>query len=253
MIFWGLVLSTITVFFLDPQNINLSLIFKIFKSATNQWFVIIYCILYMLIPFLNKLIKNINQKEYKVLLLIGLFFFYFWPSFYTKVTVNDGGYGIVNFIYLYFIGAYIRKYCKNSNTISKSLVLYLGCALVVALISFKADRAWDYCFIFNLLGSIALFRLFKSIKISYNIVINKLAKYTFSVYLIDTNEFFGKFLYRNLFHSNQYWNSNKMFINLIISVFGIYIICLILEILRRLILKKYFDWVVNKFRFEIKV
>lgn len=37
MIFWGLVLSTITVFFLDPQNINLSLIFKIFKSATNQW------------------------------------------------------------------------------------------------------------------------------------------------------------------------------------------------------------------------
>lgn len=118
MIFWGLLLSLLTVFVLRPENIiNKQVIKDIVESATNQWFVIIYCILYLLIPFLNKIINNISQDSYKALLVIGLIFFYIWPSFYTKITVSDGGYGIINFVYLYFIGAYIKKYRKKDKHI----------------------------------------------------------------------------------------------------------------------------------------
>lgn len=252
MFFWGLLLTLVTVFILRPQNISTKLIVGIIESATNQWFVIIYCILYLSIPFLNKVIGNINQISYKILLIIGIFFFYFWPSFYTTVTVKDHGYGIVNFVFLYFIGAYIRKYHEKNKQIVKPLISYLVCAVIVSIISLKISRAWDYCFIFNLFGSVALFEVFRSINIKYNKIINKLATYTFAVYLIDANGAFNIFLYRTLFHSNKYWNSNNMFFNLIITTIGIYVICIILESLRILLLGKLFKWFSNKVKYVIE-
>lgn len=252
MIFWGLLLSLLTVLILRPQSINMRTIKGIIESATNQWFVIIYCILYLLIPFLNKIINNISQNSYKTLLVIGLIFFYFWPSFYTKITVSDAGYGIVNFVYLYFIGAYIRKYHENDKHVLSPLIIYLGCALVTAWASLKIGRAWDYNFIFNLIGSVALFEVFRSINIKHSKVINKLATYTFAVYLIDVNGFFNIYLYQTLFHSNNYWNSNDMFLNLIITTIGIYVICIILESLRVLLFGKLFKWLSDKVKLVVE-
>lgn len=252
MIFWGLVLSLLTVTILLPQQIGIGGVENIIKSATNQWFVVIYCALYLLIPFLNKIINNINQNSYKCLLVIGLFFFYFWPSFYTGVTIRDGGYDIINFVYLYFVGAYIRKYHEKDKQIVNSLIVYFICGLIVTLVSLKSDRAWSYCFILNLIGSIALFNVFRSLKVKQNKVINRFATYTFAVYLIDVNGFFNIFLYRTLFHSEYFWNSNGMILNLIVSVIGIYLICVVLETLRRLVFGRLFDWIVSKVKLEIK-
>lgn len=91
MIFWGITLSGITVLFIYPQKFNFTLLKSILKSTTDQWFVVIYCILYLLIPYLNKLVNNISKKKLELLIAIGIFFFYFWPSFYTKTPVVDGG------------------------------------------------------------------------------------------------------------------------------------------------------------------
>lgn len=252
MIFWGLLLSLSTVLVLRPEGINMQIIKDIIESATNQWFVIIYCILYLLIPFLNKIINNISQNSYKTLLVIGLVFFYLWPSFYTKITVSDAGYGIINFVYLYFIGAYIRRYHENNKHILLPLIIYIGCALIITLASLKIGRAWDYNFIFNLIGSVALFEVFRSININHSKVINKLATYTFAVYLIDVNSFFNIYLYRTLFHSNNYWNSNGMFLNLIITIIGIYVICIILESLRVLLFGKLFKWLSDKVKLVVE-
>ena len=62
MVFWGMVLSTLTVLVIATQNIDSEVVKSVIKSATNQWFVIIYCILYLLIPFLNKLINKVQYK-----------------------------------------------------------------------------------------------------------------------------------------------------------------------------------------------
>lgn len=252
MIFWGLLLSLLTVFILRPENINTQTINDIIKSATNQWFVVIYCILYLLIPFLNRIINNISQNSFKTLLVIGLIFFYLWPSFYTKITVSDAGYGIINFVYLYFIGAYIKKHHENDKHVWYPLIIYIACALITTLASLKIGRAWDYNFIFNLIGSVALFELFRSINIKHSKIINKLATYTFAVYLIDVNNFFNIYLYRTLFHSNNYWNNNGMFLNLIITTIGIYIICIILESLRVLLFGKLFKWLSNKVKLVVE-
>lgn len=252
MIFWGLLLSFVTVLWLVPQTIDLKLMIGIVETSLSQWFVVIYCILYLLIPFINKVINSINQNGFKLLLGIGLISFYIWPTVFTTTTVNDAGYGITNFINLYLVGAYIHKYHDKRNAVSRLLLIYLLVTILTTIFSFVAGRAWNYNSIFNLISSIALFSIFKSLHIKHNKIINRLARYTFSVYLIDVNGYFNKFLYRTIFHSNNYWNSSLMILNLIITILGIYIICIVLDWLRIVCLGKLFNYLSNRVTFRVE-
>lgn len=204
----------------------------------------------MLIPYINLLINTISKKEFEILLIIGIVFFYVLPTI-SKVTLVDDGYGITNFIYLYLFGAYIRKYYNNNVSIIKAIFLYLVMTFITTCLSFITTHVWSYATIFNLISSISLFEIFKSLKIDHNIVINKLAIYTFSVYLIDIN--LQHYLYRTLFHSNQYWNSPLMIVNLIISVFGIYVICIIMDWLRVVLFGKLFSYISSLVKCKIEV
>lgn len=252
MLFWGLILAAISLLWLYPRVINLRTIKEIINASFFQWFVIIYIILYLLIPFLNKVINGISKSEYQILIFINVIFFYIIGTI-SKVTISDNGYGIINFVTLYLIGAYIRKYYDAKIPFKYSIPIYLLMTMLTTCSSFITDRAWAYNTIFNLISSIAFFEIFKSIKLNYSKAINKLASYTFSVYLIDVNEFFNKFLYRVLFHSNQYWNSSLMIVNLVISVIGIYAICIIMDWLRVTLFRRGFDYISNLVKYKVEV
>ncbi len=58
-------------------------------------------------------------------------------------------------------------------------------------------------------------------------------------------------LYNELFKANEYLNSPNMLINMTYTCIGIYIICIILEFIRRIILKP-LDKGINKIKFEIE-
>lgn len=251
MIFWGLLLSVVTVFWLLPQTINFSLVKGIVEASLSQWFVVIYSILYLLIPFINKMINAIDEKSLRVILIINLIFFYVWPTLFTNIPDSSKGYGIVNFINLYLIGAYIHKYHDEKVKLNKLVALYLILTVITTVFSFVAGRAYDYNSVFTLFSSVIFFEIFKSLNIGYNKTINRLAIYTFSVYLIDVNGYFNKFLYRNLFRSNEYWNDKLMIVNLLLAVIGIYIICILLDYLRTLIFGKAFNYLSNKVKLKI--
>lgn len=252
MLFWGLVLSFVSVSWLVPQTINLKAIKDIINASIFQWFVVVYIILYLLIPYLNKLIARISRKEYQLLIIVNVIIFYI-IGVISKVVIADSGYGIINFVTLYLVGAYIRKYHDTRVPLKYSIFTYLLVVLITTCGSFIAGRAWNYNTIFNLIGSIAFFEIFKSIPMGYNKIINKLASFTFSVYLIEVNQFFNKFLYHTLFHSNHYWNSPLMIVNLVVSVIGIYAICIALDWLRVLLFGKLFNRLANLVKTEIVV
>lgn len=251
MIFWGLLLSFITVLWLSPQKINLSIMKGVIEALLSQWFVVIYGILYLLIPFINKMFNALDEKSIKAILVINFIFFYMWPTFFTDVTDKSGGYGITNFINLYLIGAYIHKYHDEKIKLNKLIVLYLLMTIITTIFSIVTGRAYQYNSIFVLLSSIAFFEIFKSLNIGYNKTINRLAVYTFSVYLIDVNGYFNKFLYRGLFHSNEYWNAKLMIGNLLIATIGIYIICILFDYLRVLIFGRAFNYLSDKIKLRI--
>lgn len=218
----------------------------------NRWFVVIYSILYLLIPYINKIINNISQKQLGILIIILLLFFSIWPTFYTNIPVRDSGYGIINFVTLYLIGAYIKLYCDEIKFFKFSIFIYLWTTVMTTIISMNSGNAFAYNSIFNIVGAIAFFEIFKSLKIKNNKLINKLATFTFSTYIIHENQFIVKELYTKLFRCDEYYQSNYFIINLIISTIGIYIICVIIEWCRRKLMEKLIDSKIDNIKLKIE-
>ena len=240
-------------YFIVTKNINLSIIEQFIKTIFDRWFVIIYIILYLLIPYINKLISNLNEEKMRRLIIINFIFFYLWITIFTNTTIKDRGYGIINFINLYLIGAYIRKYKDEYIPKYKTLLIYIICVIATVLLSICTKRsAFIYSTVFNLIGSISLFLTFKNIKMKDSRIINYLSTFTFSTYIIHENSFISKFLYRNIFKCDNYYNDSYMIFNYIYTVLGIYILCILVEIVRRFIMKK-LDKKVEKIDYELKV
>lgn len=79
-------------------------------NLNSYWFVYCYLIMYMLTPFVNKVIDTIDRVTFKkiVILLICIFGVIPYATFGLAWGYNI--YSIEQFILMYFIGAYIRKY-----------------------------------------------------------------------------------------------------------------------------------------------
>lgn len=225
----------------------------------GAWFVINYIVLYLLIPYINIIIKNINHKQFVVLLIIIILFFSIWPTFISGTTVRDGGYGITNFIMLYLMGAYIAKYNKNTRKAYIYFLVYIVMAIITYLISINVIKihvsAFAYNSIFNIIGAVSLFLTFSKIKISSNII-NKIAKHTFGIYIIHVNSFIAVPIWRDLLNSDKYYATKWFAINWIISVVITFLVCLIIDIVREKIYKYTIDKITknnNIYNYEISV
>ena len=65
-----------------------------------------YLYFFLLIPFLNVLVRNMDKSKYKALLCILLFMYTLLPSIGFKTVFSS----IIWFSVIYFIGAYIRLF-----------------------------------------------------------------------------------------------------------------------------------------------
>ena len=241
------------IYLLLGNKVNANALIELIKTIFDRWFVVIYSILYLLIPFINKLIGSLNKRQLETLIIINIFSFYVWFTVFTNTTIKDGGYGIVNFITLYLIGAYIHKYKDNYIKKYKTISIYIICAIITTILScFTTRSAYAYNTIFNLIGSISLFLTFKNMNIKDNNIINKLSTYTFTVYIIHENSFLVKILYRDIFNCDKFYNDKFMILNMIYTVLGICVMCIIIEYIRRLLMKKLIDDRIDNIKCEIK-
>ena len=91
----------------------LKVVFPFFTVQNN--FTGCFLLFYLFIPFLNKLIHALNEKEHLILVGICLFIYTVLPTFaFAEVSFNY----VTWFIVLYFVASYFRMYEKNwfSNT-----------------------------------------------------------------------------------------------------------------------------------------
>ncbi|MDM0497567.1 acyltransferase family protein [Clostridium perfringens] len=251
--FYGFLFYIIGIIF----NINEFSFIELIKSINpfldgGYWFIKIYIILYLLSPFINKFISTLNKKSHKgVIILIGIFFSV-WPSFLPQAPNNDGGYGIISFIFLYLIVAYIKKYYNNNKSTRYYICIYflaVSITFIFSIIPFNS--AWTYNFVFNIIGSIALFLGVKQIKLKSNII-NYIATYTFEIYLIHFNKTMIILVFKGLLRCEDFYYSKLFVINLIISIIIIFIISFIIEFIRRVIIKIINELIINKLKLNIK-
>lgn len=242
----GIILNTNEFSFIGLiKSINLFL-------GDGYWFIKIYIILYLLSPFINNFISTLNKKSYKgIIILIGTFFSV-WPSFLPHAPNDDGGYGIISFIFLYLIVAYIKKYYENNKSIKYYMCIYFLSASMTFIFSIiPFERAWKYNFVFNIIGAIALFLGIKKLKLKSNII-NYIATYTFSIYLIHFNNIMIILVFKGLLRCQDFYYSKLFIINLVGGIITIFLISFIIEFIRRMVINLIDKLIPNRLKLSIK-
>lgn len=230
MLFYSIVLYAIAVYFgLNQLNVSevLKVIFPFFYG--RRWFIITYIILYLLSPFLNIGLAKMEKNTYQKLIVIMLLFFSVWPSFFSDAPVKDSGYGIINFILLYCIGAYLQKFFVTNESKWFFFGIYIVSALVTVPFSFFLASAWGYNFVLNIIGSIGLFLFFSKLDI-YSAKINYISSFAFGVFLIHSDYSVYEVLFKGMLYTQDFWHSPFLIVHLFGSIVFIYVVATIIDI-----------------------
>ena len=209
-------------------NINLS---------GGYWYIKTYIILCLLAPFINIMLGHINEKDHRNLIVIIMVFFSIWPSFFSEPPRSDDGYGIITFVLMYILGSYIKKYNVKKEKWYIYLIGYIIFAGITSICSIlKLAHHWNYNFIFNILATISLLKMFLNISINSKII-NHIATFTLPIYIIHINKYVYQLIYQDILKCNLFYDSNFFIIHMIISIIVIFILCIIIEGIRRLLCK----------------
>lgn len=259
LIFYNVLLCTISIVLKIP-GYDTNFYDNLFKSffSDGAWFVIIYIILYLLVPYINLVIKNINKKQHGILITIMLIVFSVYPTFIDNITILDNGNGIISFIMLYFIGSYINKYNINKRKIWIYLIFYIlmqAMTYILAINDYNKIYPFAYNTIFNVLGSVFLFLAFSKLNIKSKII-NKISKHTLGIYLMHVNIFIRVYMWRTILKTGEYYTRNSLILNCVFSVLAVFIGGLIIDFIR----EKLFNVTIEKilknnkiYNYELKI
>ena len=200
-----LVKETLYIAYSILQRTPISLSTIITNLIPNNYFVILYCVLLCMAPFISKLFGVLCEKQRKYFVCSILIVF----SFYTFMTdaleaisrtsfagINSiglygdqQGYTIINFMLVFIVGVYLRITNVQYN-LKNSIVLYMVSTMLIffaALVSVRysfAQISYNYNNPLVIFQAVGLFMIFKNLSIGSNRIINVLAKSSFMTYLI---------------------------------------------------------------------
>lgn len=212
-----------------------------------------FLLFYLFIPFLNKLVHTLTEKEHVLLTSLCLFIYTILPSFVNAKV----GYSYVTwFMVLYLMASYIRLYPKNifENACRWGFLL-IGAILcswmsVIALawIGHRIGKPYlTYFFVSDsnkvlaVATALCAFLFFKNLNIKQSRLINTVAASTFGVLLIHANsDTMRQWLWGDLLNNAGWYRSPFIYLHAAISVLGVYIVCTVIDMIRRQICKKLF-------------
>lgn len=235
----------------ENKNLNYSEFIRSFLPITNDayWFISAYFILYLLHTYINKLLTSLSKIEYQKMLLLMFILWSVVPSFlYGNLQANS----FVLFIFLYAIGGYIRLYKIFEKADYKKMLLG-ACIIVIIkflivlgwdIVSLKYINSWSrYAFynsnnFFTILISLLIFLFFENIKINNNNFINSISNATLRIYLIHDNVYMRDIIWRRIFNSTLYMNSNIFVLYSILVSIMVFLSCLLIELIRLHVIEK---------------
>ncbi len=205
-------------------------------------FVSCFLVFYLFIPFLNILIRNMDQKMH--LMLVGLLLFIY--TVLGTIPVCNVSMNYVSwFCTLYFIASYMRLYdfpLKNSRS-SSWLWLSMGSIFLSMLsvwaIAHSGKDVSPYWFVSDankvmaLITALCLFNLFKNIQFPYCRLINMVGATTFGVLLIHANSnAMRRWLWYDLFDNISHLSDSTAPLRAMLVIFLVFIACSFLDWLR---------------------
>lgn len=222
----------------------------------KSWFINFYIILYLFLPFLNKLLISLSKKSYSKLVLTIIIIWSFIPT-----IVNFRWYfsGLDYFLALYTIGAFFKLHLKEKYDNKYNLIFYfvfVSLIMIYILISlfntpfstninYHNIKLNEINHFLSLMSSLFLFLYFKNLKFTSN-TINKIASNTFDIYLIHDNPIIRPIIWQSIFPNINYVNSDFLIIHFVIKVIMVFIISFIVSIIYSIFFEKYVNIIFNK-------
>ncbi len=223
-VFYSVTLYLLSTVLFDKPYSNIQLRHAFLPLSKNLWwFITTYVWLYFTAPFLNEGIKNLSKKDVQYILL-GLFILNCFSHFIYK-GLGKHGYDFFNFIFLYILAQYMRKY---DVSIKKPHLVWLACSVVSFLLSYWMISLHDnqnvgYVFYYNnpliILSAVSFFFIFYNWKMGSYPWINRVAKTVLGVYMIHEYPTMRTFI-SNLFANMQIQQTPNVFL-FIITLLGI--------------------------------
>lgn len=240
------------------------LLFKIFGLKTNDfqslfpvisgqyWFIDAYLIMSFLSPILNIIMNKLNKKQNTFLVIFGIV-----TLGVIRVLVNPTGIlmgAMLPFIFLYIIGAYIKKYVEirpKELYMTKyiliaviitllSIIIYsvakrINNDVIIYLLTIIFNGIEEYNSLLGVLMSVYIFMRFRTITIkskTFTKIISFIVPSIFSVYLIHENVNLKKVLWANLGIMN-FANSWFMVPYILLMIISVFITCVIIDLIKR--------------------
>ena len=245
----------IILYFVFKNHLDLSNLLPSFLPITTSqwWFASTYFVLYLIHPFLNKLLLSIDKKTYQIILLVATFCWCIIPTF-TKSTYESNE--LLWFIFIYSTAGYIKLYGLSSKiqknhyvifTVLLTAATYLSSVFFsllktkITTFSLPSNYLYGMQTLPVLLISVCLFMTFAKTTIKNNKFINIVASATFGVYLIHENHYLRNIFWQTIFNNSSYQTSIKIIPVSIIAVVAVYIVCTITELVRQIFIEKTFS------------
>lgn len=170
------------------------------KFLITDYYVILYCVMFLLSPYLNIIVNKLERQDFKkfILLIFAIFSIYSYSveclefilgsSLVSMSPVgvqgSQAGFTIVNFILLYFFGAYINKFGFELPKLISVIGLPVAIFLITAM-SYFGNRAWSYNSPLVIVEALLIFNIFLNIRITSSII-DELSQSTLACYIMHT-------------------------------------------------------------------
>ena len=198
-----------------PASSTVSILLDMFLPILRRvwWFMSAYVLLYLLIPFLNQGLRQLSHRQFTYLAIGLVLVFYVFPLFAFFFPPYDPteGMGIIGFVTLYILGAYLAAQNISLSWQKCLLGLLINNACIFgskALLEYIVGRynlsagtglLYHYNTIFELFNAILLLLLFKQISWTRGAKwITGTASSVFAVYLLHEHPLVRKVLWTHI-------------------------------------------------------
>lgn len=223
-----------------------------FPTVFNQyWFITAYIMVYIISPFINRLLLKLDGIHFRRLISIFIAFWCAVPFFTLQENSGLFWNQFIWFVVMYVIGAYLRL---NKRVFPKRIYLLVLLICNVILVASVIGTNWLSTYILKLAEytiyarwsnspliicvCISMMRLVECRQIGHIKWINYLATGTLGIYLFHENVFIRDILWNNLFNNTEYIGSYAIVIHIMAAIAFVFLTGSVIDVLRRLLFVK---------------
>lgn len=250
VLFYGFFLEAVAIFVFGAE-LKMDDFWATFFPITNNryWFFTSYALLFLISPLLNLVLLNATKKQLNWV-MVGVLAFSFAAKRFNvdEITQLVGGYNLMWFICLYFVGGYLNLHMPNLKRYQAFLIYFAttlglwGC-FYIREISWFIDKfivnKCEYTAPLSLIASVAIFLSVKGIMFNEKVTkfITFLSSAVFGIYLFQEAFLFKPFLYENILHTKDFWGRDDSILYLFRCVLIVCVLGFLTDMIRQILFK----------------